>query len=92
MGQARGGGPGDERRCGPDLGLGLEMGRENEALGFRGGGSCGGVVLTCDLEPVRPTSCQRRVTSGQAGDKGKSAIKASAAETLCPGCCPGNAS
>lgn len=51
----------------------------------------GGVVFTCGLEPVRPTSCQRRVTSGQAGDKGKPVIKASAAETLWPGCCPGNA-
>lgn len=78
---------------------GLEMGRESEALGFRGGGVLspeagaqgGRVVLTCGLEPVLPASCQRRVTSGQAGDKRKPMIQTSAAETLWPGCCPGNA-
>ena len=75
------------------------MGRESEALGFRGGGvpspeagpQGGRVVLTCGLEPVLPASCQRRVTSGQAGDTGKPMIRTSAAETLRPGCCPGNA-
>lgn len=79
VGQACGRAPGSERRCGPGLGLGLEMGRESEALGFQGGGSCphgrghrtgAGVVFTCGLEPVRPTSCQRRVTSGQGGTRG----------------------
>lgn len=78
---------------------GPEMGRESEVLGFRGGGVLppeagaqgGRAVLTCGLEPVLRTSCQKRVTSGQAGDKGKPMIQTSAAQTLWPGCCPGNA-